>query len=138
MNNYNENGGGPQSKRIRVEHGKKVIHRCKICGSGFGVKWIMDRHVKTVHDRKKVKCNECDQEFNRSEHLQRHVSAVHEARKYECSECDFVCSRKDNLLRHKQGSHGIEKRKRKAETYINNGNEKIQKIDNDNGAEIFQ
>ena len=138
MNNYNDNDGGPPSKRIRVEPGEKVKHRCKICGSGFGVKWKMDRHVKTVHDRKKVKCNECDQEFNRSEHLQRHVSAVHEVMEYECSECEYVCSRKDNLLRHKQGSHGIVKMKRKAEININNGNEKRQKIENNNTEEIFQ
>ena len=80
MNNYNE--GGPPSKRIRVEPGKKVKHRCKLCGSGFDANWIMDRHLKIVHERKKVKCDECDLEFSLYQHLKRHVSAVHEVIEY--------------------------------------------------------
>ena len=102
-NNKNYNEGGPPSKQIRDESVKKVKYCCMLCGRGFGAKWILDRHVTTVHDKKKIKCDECDQEFSRYEYLQRHILAVHEERKYECPECDFVCSRKDNLLRHNRG-----------------------------------
>ena len=71
--------------------------------------------MATVHDKKKIKCDQCDQTFTQRQDLQRHKLGVHEKKEYACDECEYVTSRKDNLNRHKMSEHGIETKKRKPE-----------------------
>ena len=143
MDNNSDTVKGNPSKRIKVELPENVgterknvssrIHglTCKQCGTIFTRKWLLDRHVATVHDKKKIKCDQCDQTFTQKHELKRHVSAVHERKQYECDECDFVTSWKDNLSRHKEGEHGVETKKRKPEPEKEKLNVKKVKIDAD-------
>ena len=77
MDNNSDTVKGNPSKRIKEELPEKnnvIIDRknvsprifgltCKQCGAVFTRKWLLDRHKATVHDKKKIKCDQCDQTF---------------------------------------------------------------------------
>ena len=66
-----------------VSHVKSVhereIFECSICHEKFSRRNSMNRHMKSVHERKKsFECNLCDSKFAQKVTLNRHMKAVHE------------------------------------------------------------
>lgn len=54
-------------------------------------------------------CDQCAQKFERIDNLQRHVASVHEKRRFRCTSCDKVFSRQTNANRHaKQHKDGAD------------------------------
>lgn len=55
---------------------KKYV--CKLCNNKeFSRKDALDRHMNTVHDKKKFKCPLCNQELSRKDLLDRHIRNFH-------------------------------------------------------------
>ena len=79
-----------------------------LCASTFPRKDNLDRHVKTVHEKKKpLLCQheKCGLSFPDNFSLQRHIESVHEEKKHECSICDKKYSQKGHLTDHMKKEH---------------------------------
>ena len=105
-------------------------YKCGECGNKFTSKWILDTHIKTVHENlcdfvcgqcnkdfstqgslknhiehihngKKIKCDQCNAEYSSNGALQKHIKTIHNGIKdFACPECDYKCSEKGNLKQH--------------------------------------
>ena len=60
-----------------VHEGKKDFE-CEICGSKFGFKSRLDKHVLHVHEVKDFECEICGSKFGFKSGLNKHVACVHE------------------------------------------------------------
>jgi hypothetical protein len=82
---------------------KKKIE-CEICYSKFDKICNKKRHVKTVHESKRIhECHMCDSTFGQKAHLKRHVEAIHEKKKkIKCKICLFTFIWKHQLTDHEK------------------------------------
>ena len=82
--------------------------KCSICEKEFANKTRRDRHVREVHQQKKVECPDCDETFSKRENLLRHRAAAHntKAPSFKCDICDKSFSRHDNLVTHQRVHSG--------------------------------
>ena len=72
---------------------------CGVCNISFETRWIMERHVDSIHNNDLVfNCNECDKTFGRSDNLRRHQDSAHKVSVFACLSCDKTFSRKDSLF----------------------------------------
>ena len=100
-------------KKNNIEEGNESIS-CRDCGQQFTRRDNYNRHMATVHERKKQDkksgnhlCQICEKCFSRSDNLKSHVSQVHggkplhEGKKpHECHICGKKWARKWNLAQH--------------------------------------
>ena len=96
----------------RPEH-PDAKYPCDVCGRKFVNKYIVKRHLATVHDVSDVKgfqCDVCSKVFTEKGSLRRHLSGVHglgDVQRFQCYLCPKVCNRKDNLKLHMKNRHNI-------------------------------
>ena len=64
----------------------------------------MKIHVELVHMQKRVPCNFCGKEMSEV-HLQRHIRSVHQGVRYKCDACEKSFDRPYRLKKHKQIVH---------------------------------
>jgi len=50
---------------------------CNICAKEFSRKDALQRHIESVHNKKKFKCPICEQEISRKDLLDRHIKKFH-------------------------------------------------------------
>lgn len=77
-------------------------HACTRCTSRFKMRGDLLRHVKTVHEGKKMfTCETCGKAFGHSGHLNRHISSVHlRQRRFKCEYCGFQFFQASHLQSH--------------------------------------
>ena len=91
---------------------------CNHCCATFRHRKSFERHVKDIHDNKKVEpeivldegedlsnqgkysCELCQKSFGSNGDLTRHVRAIHEQLKYNCEKCNKQFSFRRALLGH--------------------------------------
>ena len=52
--------------------------QCDQCNKQYYHKSHLNRHIASVHDRKKSECDQCEKQFYYKTNLNRHISAVHQ------------------------------------------------------------
>lgn len=77
-------------------------HACTICSSRFKMRGDLLRHVKVIHEGKKMyTCEICGKSFGHSGHLNRHVKCKHLAeRRFQCQFCGFRFFQRSHLRSH--------------------------------------
>ena len=75
---------------------------CEICDKTFGEKGHLNRHINTVHLKKRnFKCDQCDKTFGQKNDLKTHINTVHlKQRNFKCDHCNESFGRKGNLNTH--------------------------------------
>ena len=90
------------------------MFKCSTCGTNFGLKEHLQRHIKDVHQlARPFPCPDCGQSFARKADMERHRASVHQGVRYPCTwrpppgdpeelthSCDKSFSTKDHLSRH--------------------------------------
>ena len=93
---------------IRKVHDKVKNYNCEQCHATFFSNYQTVKHVETVHDFKKIKCEDCGGLF-KSNTLKNHVNRVHRGIKssISCTEenCTKVFGSHADLERHVEGVH---------------------------------
>lgn len=94
--NYNN------SVPIQTEEDEERKHACTLCKSRFKMRGDLLRHVKIVHQGKKMfTCPTCGKQFGHSGHLNRHISSVHlQQRRFKCQLCGFHFFQASHLQSH--------------------------------------
>ena len=97
---------GKLNRHISTVHEKKKPFKCSICDCSFSSKHYMNTHVASVHGGKKpFKCSECYSSFSMNSDLKRHIASVHEKKK------PFKCSKCDSNFSARQVLNRHMKRK---------------------------
>ena len=64
---------GPLIKHERRHKGIRPFV-CLICGKGFGVKYVLEVHMRSIHaDEKRYSCDVCGKKFNLNQHYVNHM-----------------------------------------------------------------
>ncbi|CDF38089.1 unnamed protein product [Chondrus crispus] len=96
----NETGGDDERK-----------HKCRTCESRFKNRGDLLRHVKVVHEGKRMYlCETCGKSFGHSGHLNRHIQSVHlHQRRFKCQFCQYEFYQASHLHSHIGHIHGKKK-----------------------------
>lgn len=89
--------------RHQEEHEEKVRERvkCQICGVTFKHKYILTKHIDSVHTKEApVSCDVCGKQFKSKHHLWSHKSDTCNNRRYDCTICGRVFKVKVRLTEH--------------------------------------
>lgn len=85
-------------------------HSCTYtnCSSKFKMRGDLLRHIKIVHEGKKMyTCETCGKKFGHSGHLNRHIQSVHlQHRPFKCKFCGFRFFQQSHLQSHIGHIHG--------------------------------
>lgn len=100
-----DNGAGNDDEQDDRKHG------CTQCSSRFKMRGDLLRHVKIVHEgRKMFTCDTCGKAFGHSGHLNRHISSVHlQQRRFKCHLCGFQFFQASHLQSHIGHIHNAKK-----------------------------
>lgn len=89
--------------RHQDEHEDKVRERvkCQICGVTFKHKYILTKHIDSVHTTEApVACDVCGKKFKSKHHLWSHKSDTCNNRRFDCTICGRVFKVKVRLTEH--------------------------------------
>ncbi|XP_062716753.1 zinc finger protein 708-like [Aedes albopictus] len=89
--------------RHQEEHEDKVRERvkCQICGVTFKHKYILTKHIDSVHTTEApVACDVCGKKFKSKHHLWSHKSDTCNNRRFDCTICGRVFKVKVRLTEH--------------------------------------
>ena len=88
--------------------GDEYNYKCEICGKTYNVKKDFKNHIKWVHDKIRVFCNQCEKSFANQGHLNSHIKARHDGIfDFKCEEpgCNRLCSTPHELKSHIERIH---------------------------------
>ena len=87
--------------------------KCQICGKMFSsnknVAGFLKRHIKTVHDLERFRCDQCTKTFDLEENLKTHVKVVHLKQRLKCDLCEKSFQNKVLLSKHVKSFHERER-----------------------------
>ncbi|KAJ7579338.1 hypothetical protein C8J56DRAFT_965454 [Mycena floridula] len=84
----------------------KVYCKDPLCLQGFTRKAYMEKHYKSVHEKRSYSCPSCGRNFTNKENMKRHIKEYHEEKQaVYCPVCGKKTGRQDNLKRH-MSTHG--------------------------------
>nr|CAH8863169.1 unnamed protein product [Trichobilharzia regenti] len=84
---------------------KSTKFPCTHCSRTFPFQYLLNRHIKIVHEGKPFPCEQCDIKFASKANLSRHVAAIHQGMKFTCDLCDKKFSTKNARARHIKSIH---------------------------------
>ena len=90
-------------ERENVGVGDQTMSNCLQCSSKFKQKFNLTKHIKSIHNPEKFKCDGCASLFGRMEHLKRHKQMKHTLQK--CEECEFSTYKNREFTNHMLGMH---------------------------------
>ena len=81
--------------------------KCSKCEKYFANKWVLDRHIKSLHEGITHACNydQCYHEYTEAKALKNHIRSVHEGIKIPCKQCDKQFNTKNLLNIHAKNVH---------------------------------
>ena len=81
-------------------------HQCDKCPKNFAHKFLLARHIRSVHEGVKFSCEQCDQKFTEKWSLKSHVLGVHEKlKRFKCNQFDKAYPQASGLFQHKKKIH---------------------------------
>uniref|UniRef100_A0A8C8S1V2 Ovo like zinc finger 2 n=1 Tax=Pelusios castaneus TaxID=367368 RepID=A0A8C8S1V2_9SAUR len=85
-----------------------VMHNCELCGKGFRLQRMLNRHVKCHNQVKRHLCTFCGKGFNDTFDLKRHVRTHTGIRPYKCEICNKAFTQRCSLESHLKKIHGVQ------------------------------
>uniref|UniRef100_A0A2K6UPX1 Ovo like zinc finger 2 n=1 Tax=Saimiri boliviensis boliviensis TaxID=39432 RepID=A0A2K6UPX1_SAIBB len=85
-----------------------VVHSCDLCGKGFRLQRMLNRHLKCHNQVKRHLCAFCGKGFNDTFDLKRHVRTHTGIRPYKCSVCNKAFTQRCSLESHLKKIHGVQ------------------------------
>ncbi|CAH2253230.1 transcription factor Ovo-like 2 [Pelobates cultripes] len=84
------------------------IYSCEICGKGFRLQRMLNRHLKCHNQVKRHLCTFCGKGFNDTFDLKRHVRTHTGIRPYKCEICNKAFTQRCSLESHLKKIHGVQ------------------------------
>ncbi|XP_069811205.1 transcription factor Ovo-like 2 [Dendropsophus ebraccatus] len=96
--------------KIKVTTGtlSEEIYSCDICGKGFRLQRMLNRHLKCHNQVKRHLCTFCGKGFNDTFDLKRHVRTHTGIRPYKCDVCNKAFTQRCSLESHLKKIHGVQ------------------------------
>ena len=92
-------------KRLNTKQVKENKFECKTCGKLFFLKYILNRHIRCVHEKIKqtyrCKYKGCGVKKTSQEELYEHIRSDHPVRRYLCDTCPMSFNTSHQLESHK-------------------------------------
>ncbi|XP_049630318.1 transcription factor Ovo-like 2 [Suncus etruscus] len=85
-----------------------AIHSCDLCGKGFRLQRMLNRHLKCHNQVKRHLCTFCGKGFNDTFDLKRHVRTHTGIRPYKCHICNKAFTQRCSLESHLKKIHGVQ------------------------------
>ncbi|XP_019399595.1 PREDICTED: transcription factor Ovo-like 2 [Crocodylus porosus] len=85
-----------------------TMHNCELCGKGFRLQRMLNRHVKCHSQVKRHLCTFCGKGFNDTFDLKRHVRTHTGIRPYKCEICNKAFTQRCSLESHLKKIHGVQ------------------------------
>ncbi|XP_067420791.1 transcription factor Ovo-like 2 isoform X1 [Emydura macquarii macquarii] len=85
-----------------------AMHNCELCGKGFRLQRMLNRHVKCHNQVKRHLCTFCGKGFNDTFDLKRHVRTHTGIRPYKCEICNKAFTQRCSLESHLKKIHGVQ------------------------------
>ncbi|KAM9317355.1 transcription factor Ovo-like 2 [Gastrophryne carolinensis] len=100
----------PVRAKIKVTTGtlSEEIYSCDICGKGFRLQRMLNRHLKCHNQVKRHLCTFCGKGFNDTFDLKRHVRTHTGIRPYKCEICNKAFTQRCSLESHLKKIHGVQ------------------------------
>ncbi|XP_077342127.1 transcription factor Ovo-like 2 [Lithobates pipiens] len=100
----------PVRPKIKVTSGtlSEDIYSCDICGKGFRLQRMLNRHLKCHNQVKRHLCTFCGKGFNDTFDLKRHVRTHTGIRPYKCEICNKAFTQRCSLESHLKKIHGVQ------------------------------
>uniref|UniRef100_UPI00358EB65C putative transcription factor Ovo-like 1 n=1 Tax=Myxine glutinosa TaxID=7769 RepID=UPI00358EB65C len=120
--------GGCDKVKIKSDEEREEVsqqpdaHCCPICGKGFNLQRMLNRHLKCHNNVKKHVCNFCGKGFNDTFDLKRHVRTHTGVRPYKCECCDKAFTQRCSLESHMRKIHNVQQcygyKERRTKLYV--------------------
>lgn len=95
---------------------------CRVCGKGFSLQRLLNRHMKCHSDTKRYLCTFCGKGFNDTFDLKRHTRTHTGVRPYKCNLCEKSFTQRCSLESHCLKVHGVahqyEYKQRRSKVYV--------------------
>ncbi|XP_053567967.1 transcription factor Ovo-like 2 [Bombina bombina] len=100
----------PLRSKIKFTTGScnEEIYSCEICGKGFRLQRMLNRHLKCHNQVKRHLCTFCGKGFNDTFDLKRHVRTHTGIRPYKCEICNKAFTQRCSLESHLKKIHGVQ------------------------------
>ncbi|KAM6455984.1 transcription factor Ovo-like 2 isoform 2-T2 [Liasis olivaceus] len=85
-----------------------LMHNCGLCGKGFRLQRMLNRHIKCHSEVKRHLCTFCGKGFNDTFDLKRHVRTHTGIRPYKCEICNKAFTQRCSLESHLKKIHGVQ------------------------------
>nr|XP_009671463.1 PREDICTED: transcription factor Ovo-like 2 [Struthio camelus australis] len=85
-----------------------AMHSCELCGKGFRLQRMLNRHIKCHSQVKRHLCTFCGKGFNDTFDLKRHVRTHTGIRPYKCEVCNKAFTQRCSLESHLKKIHGVQ------------------------------
>ncbi|XP_072592568.1 transcription factor Ovo-like 2 isoform X1 [Vulpes vulpes] len=85
-----------------------AAHNCELCGKGFRLQRMLNRHLKCHNQVKRHLCTFCGKGFNDTFDLKRHVRTHTGIRPYKCDICNKAFTQRCSLESHLKKIHGVQ------------------------------
>ncbi|XP_029773160.1 transcription factor Ovo-like 2 isoform X1 [Suricata suricatta] len=85
-----------------------AAHSCELCGKGFRLQRMLNRHLKCHNQVKRHLCTFCGKGFNDTFDLKRHVRTHTGIRPYKCDICNKAFTQRCSLESHLKKIHGVQ------------------------------
>ena len=96
---------GKDNSRKKNSSSSNKKYKCKFCQTGFNFIQNLQRHIDTIHEGKRLKCNLCQKIFS-SDNIKRHFKTNHDGNGiFKCEMCEKTFIKKKSLIDHSQKSH---------------------------------
>uniref|UniRef100_A0A4X2K8M8 Ovo like zinc finger 2 n=1 Tax=Vombatus ursinus TaxID=29139 RepID=A0A4X2K8M8_VOMUR len=85
-----------------------MVYSCELCGKGFRLQRMLNRHLKCHNQVKRHLCTFCGKGFNDTFDLKRHVRTHTGIRPYKCEICNKAFTQRCSLESHLKKIHGVQ------------------------------
>lgn len=78
---------------------------CSLCDKSFITKYLLDQHVRAVHEKKRLTCDFCSETFAYRSGRTRHVQSQHDKWRFVCTACGSTYTSRESAYSHIKSKH---------------------------------